>query len=71
MLGVNEDPVCGSAHALLAAYWTAKLGINEETMRSRQVSARGGDLWIRLDAENGLVHLAGYVVKVADGTMMA
>ena len=28
-VGVNEDPVTGSAHCCLAPYWGAKLGRNE------------------------------------------
>ncbi|KZV66523.1 Diaminopimelate epimerase-like protein [Peniophora sp. CONT] len=71
VLGVDEDPVCGSAHALLAPYWTAKLGTKGQTMHSHQVSARGGDLWVRLDEDKGLVHLAGHVVKIVEGTVMA
>ncbi|VDB82639.1 unnamed protein product [Peniophora sp. CBMAI 1063] len=71
VLGMNEDPVCGSAHALLAPYWTEKLGIQGQTMRSHQVSSRGGDLWVILDEEKGLVKLAGYVVKVVEGTIAA
>ena len=68
---MNEDPVCGSAHALLAPYWTAKLGTHGQTMRSHQVSARGGDLWVTLDAEEKLVRLAGHVLKVVEGAIFA
>ena len=71
VLGVNEDPVCGSAHALLAPYWTAKLGTHGQTMRSHQVSARGGDLWVTLEAEKKLVRLAGHVVNVVEGDIFA
>ncbi|KZV65113.1 Diaminopimelate epimerase-like protein [Peniophora sp. CONT] len=69
--GIDEDHVCGSAHGLLVPYWDRKLESKGQTMRSHQVSARGGDLWVRLDAEKGLVRLAGYVVKVAEGTIFA
>lgn len=41
-VGVNEDPVTGSAHTMLIPYWSEKLGKPE--MRARQVSKRGGSL---------------------------
>jgi PhzF family phenazine biosynthesis protein len=39
-LGINEDPVTGSAHCELAPYWGPQLG--KVTMRAEQLSARGG-----------------------------
>jgi predicted PhzF superfamily epimerase YddE/YHI9 len=39
-VGVNEDPVTGSAHTMLIPYWSGVLGKNELT--AKQVSARGG-----------------------------
>ena len=39
-MGVDEDPVCGSAHCCLAPYWSPRLGKSE--LRANQVSARGG-----------------------------
>jgi PhzF family phenazine biosynthesis protein len=39
-VGVNEDPVTGSAHTMLIPYWSKELGKNELT--AKQVSARGG-----------------------------
>jgi PhzF family phenazine biosynthesis protein len=41
-VGVNEDPVTGSAHTMLIPYWSEKLGKTE--MHARQVSKRGGSL---------------------------
>jgi PhzF family phenazine biosynthesis protein len=43
VVGVNEDPVTGSAHAQLIPYWAEKLGKN--SLRARQLSKRGGELW--------------------------
>ena len=40
--GVNEDPVTGSAHALLAPYWASKL--NKNNLYAIQASSRGGEL---------------------------
>ena len=41
-LGINEDPVTGSAHCQLVPFWAARL--SKTTLRARQLSARGGDL---------------------------
>ena len=45
-LGVDEDPVTGSAHCLLGPYWSAKLGKSE--LSAFQASERGGTLCLRL-----------------------
>jgi len=41
-VGVNEDPVTGSAHTMLIPYWADRL--NKKQMSARQLSKRGGDL---------------------------
>lgn len=41
-IGINEDPVTGSAHCLLAPYWSGILG--KTILQARQISARGGDV---------------------------
>jgi PhzF family phenazine biosynthesis protein len=46
-LGIDEDPVTGSAHAALVPYWTDRLGRHEFT--ALQASARGGLLHCRLE----------------------
>lgn len=43
-LNVNEDPVCGSMHCSLMPYWYKKL--NKIEMVARQVSKRGGTLYL-------------------------
>jgi len=40
--GVNEDPVTGSAHTTLTAYWSKKL--NKTSLLAMQLSERGGVL---------------------------
>lgn len=45
-LGINEDPVTGSAHCELAPYWAGILG--KTTMRAEQLSARGGSVGCEL-----------------------
>jgi len=39
-VGVNEDPVTGSAHTTLAPYWAAVL--QKKQLQARQLSKRGG-----------------------------
>ncbi len=41
-VGVNEDPVTGSAHTTLIPYWAGRLG--KTRLTARQLSARGGYL---------------------------
>ena len=53
--GINEDPVTGSAHTLLAPYWSSEL--NKLDLRARQLSKRGGEL--HLTVNNDRVHIGG------------
>ena len=62
-LGVPEDPVTGSAHCTLIPYWAEKLGKN--TLKARQVSARGGDLRCKLNGDR--VEMAGHAVLYLQG----
>jgi PhzF family phenazine biosynthesis protein len=50
-LGVAEDPVTGSAHCVLAPYWSAKL--KKKSMRALQLSKRRGELEVSLVEEPG------------------
>lgn len=62
-MGVNEDPVCGSAHCCLAPYWAQQLGKNHLT--AFQASARGGVLHLRWEGDR--VILGGQAVTVWRG----
>ena len=42
LVGIDEDPVTGSAHCTLAPYWAARLV--KTVLTARQVSARGGEM---------------------------
>jgi len=66
-VGVNEDPVTGSAHCRLVPYWSARLGRVE--MLAHQVSARGGVLLVKLDGDR--VRMAGQAVTVVRGELLA
>jgi PhzF family phenazine biosynthesis protein len=61
--GLDEDPVCGSAHLALAPYWSAVLG--KADLRARQISARAGELGCRVEA--GTVDLTGHSVLFLEG----
>lgn len=65
-VGVNEDPVTGSAHCALAPFWSARLGKQE--MRAYQASARGGELIVRLAGDR--VILCGQAVTVLAGELV-
>jgi PhzF family phenazine biosynthesis protein len=52
-LGIDEDPVTGSAHAALTAYWAPRLGCTE--FSALQASARTGLLNCRLEGERVLL----------------
>jgi PhzF family phenazine biosynthesis protein len=63
--GVDEDPVTGSAHCCLAAYWSRMLDRSELT--GYQASRRGGFVRVRLAGDR--VHLGGRAVSVMTGIM--
>jgi PhzF family phenazine biosynthesis protein len=64
--GIDEDPVTGSAHCMLAPYWAAKLGKTE--MRAYQASARGGEVNVRVLGDR--VGLGGRAVTVLRGSLI-
>jgi PhzF family phenazine biosynthesis protein len=65
--GVDEDPVTGSAHCLLAPFWSERLG--ETTLSAWQCSARGGRLSCHVRDDR--VELAGQAVTFAVGEVVA
>ncbi len=64
--GVDEDPVTGAAHTVLAPYWAERLGKTEFT--AYQASARGGVLLLRL--EGNRVKIGGQAVTVMRGELV-
>jgi PhzF family phenazine biosynthesis protein len=64
-VGVDEDPVTGSAHCTLAPYWSERLGKLE--MTGRQVSRRGGTVRVRLADDR--VIIGGQAVTVLRGQL--
>ena len=61
--GIDEDPVTGSAHCMLAPYWGARL--NKTTMKARQISNRGGNL--RCELHGNRVRIGGHAVLYLEG----
>jgi PhzF family phenazine biosynthesis protein len=61
--GVDEDPVTGGAHCMLAPFWAPRLGKSE--FHARQASARGGSLHCRL--QGARVELVGGCVFYLEG----
>jgi PhzF family phenazine biosynthesis protein len=66
-VGVNEDPVTGSAHCCLGPYWAGRLGRSEFT--AYQASPRGGLLKVKV--EGSRVLLSGQAVTVISGSLQA
>lgn len=64
-VGVDEDPVCGSAHCCLTPYWAEQLG--KSPLMAHQVSARGGVLRLKLNHDR--VILGGQAVTVWKGEL--
>jgi predicted PhzF superfamily epimerase YddE/YHI9 len=63
--GIDEDPVTGSAHAVLVPYWAQRLG--RDALTFFQASRRGGSLTGRLAGDR--VILGGQCVTVLEGRM--
>ncbi|NVB43379.1 PhzF family phenazine biosynthesis protein [Pseudenhygromyxa sp. WMMC2535] len=64
-VGIDEDPVTGSAHCVLAPYWAERLG--KATLRARQLSTRGGTLEVAI--EDRRVALTGRCAVVLRGAL--
>ncbi|MGB8355912.1 MAG: PhzF family phenazine biosynthesis protein [Chthoniobacteraceae bacterium] len=64
--GIPEDPVTGSAHCALAVYWSGRLG--KTAFVARQLSARGGELDVRLLGER--VELRGHATTTMSGKLV-
>ncbi len=62
-VGIDEDPVTGSAHCSLVPYWASRL--RRERLRARQISARGGTLDCEL--RDGRVFMTGRAVTFMRG----
>ncbi|MGA1409051.1 MAG: PhzF family phenazine biosynthesis protein [Prochlorotrichaceae cyanobacterium] len=68
-LGINEDPVTGSAHCSLAPYWHQRQ--DKTDFLAYQASARGGILQITYQRAEQRVKLRGQAVTVLRGELLA
>ncbi|MCV2459172.1 PhzF family phenazine biosynthesis protein [Streptomyces sp. ICN988] len=66
-VGIDEDPVTGSAHTALAPFWSERLGRPDLT--GLQASARSGR--VRTELRGGRTLLSGHAVTVVDGELLA
>ena len=66
-VGIDEDPVTGSAYCSLGPYWRQKLGREEFT--AYQASARGG--LVRVRVEGNRVRIGGRAITVLRGELLA
>jgi PhzF family phenazine biosynthesis protein len=65
-IGVNEDPVTGSAHTILIPYWGKKLNKNE--LEAKQLSTRQGILKCRTNKDR--VYISGKAIMYLKGEIL-
>ncbi|HWS33210.1 MAG TPA: PhzF family phenazine biosynthesis protein [Actinoplanes sp.] len=65
-VGVDEDPVTGSAHTALTPFWASRLDRTE--MTGYQASRRGG--YVRVALHGDRTHLSGHAVTTVDGELL-
>ena len=66
-LGINEDPVTGSAHCSLGPYWANKLGKTE--LNAFQASSRGGQL--KLNVLEKRIIISGQAITTMKGELIS
>lgn len=66
VIGIDEDPVTGSAHSQLIPFWSEKLGRTK--MEAKQLSARGGHLWVEQKGDR--VQMGGQCVFYMKGEII-
>ncbi|MDH3442191.1 MAG: PhzF family phenazine biosynthesis protein, partial [Gammaproteobacteria bacterium] len=64
-IGIDEDPVTGSAHCVSTPYWSLKLG--KSALTAKQISSRVGDLFCEDLGERIRIH--GSAVFYLSGTI--
>ena len=68
--GINEDPVCGSAHTVLAPYWKRQLETSHnhiDQLIGQQCSLRGGTVFCRIVGDRVL--MSGKTRTVVNGVL--
>ena len=83
-VGIDEDPVTGSAHTVIAPMWFRRAnerdadsgeggaggaGEDRRRMSARQCSPRGGNVGLRVEEETKKLYISGEACVVLDGTL--
>ncbi|WP_339128067.1 PhzF family phenazine biosynthesis protein [Streptomyces sp. f51] len=66
-VGIDEDPVTGSAHTALAPFWSERLG--RSALTGLQASPRSG--LVRTEVRGDRTLLSGHAVTVIEGDLLA
>jgi PhzF family phenazine biosynthesis protein len=66
-VGIDEDPVTGSAHTALAPFWSERLG--RPALTGLQASPRSG--LVRTEVRGDRTLLSGHAVTVIEGELLA
>ena len=64
-IGVNEDPVTGSAHTLLTPYWSERL--EKCKLTAHQASTRGG--YLECERKGDRIIVGGYTARYSSGKL--
>jgi PhzF family phenazine biosynthesis protein len=67
--GILEDPVTGSAHTVLAVYWSRVFNNTKKVLHGYQTSIRGGYIDCELAQNNTRVLLRGSAITVIQGQL--
>lgn len=65
--GIDEDPVCGSAHCVLGPFWRGRLGKHD--LNAVQVSARGGAVRVVCPPNQKRLTLRGHTTITFSGQL--
>ncbi len=65
-IGIDEDPVTGSAHTVLTPYWSQKL--KKVHLSANQISSRGGELVCKMSGDR--VEIGGQAVTYLIGEIL-
>ncbi len=65
-VGINEDPVTGSAHCCLGPFWKNRM--NKDEFVAYQASERGGIIYVRTGGDR--VYLSGKAVTISRGELL-
>jgi len=64
-IGIDEDPVTGSVHTMLAGFWKERLG--KTNLKAWQASQRGGEIFVNYYSDK--TEIGGQAVTVVKGEL--